>query len=163
MENDERLQRLLALKRFEKPSSGSLDGVVAEFHRRLRYEEIRRTQNSPAVLWSRMMDALLVEPLSLMRQATVGAAVAAGIMLGLGTVSMQLAQGDAAKAPVVAQADLRIDLEPADDVAIRSLATPEAPPTDVLADPDFGRQFARPMVPEVQAMPVSFDEANIIF
>lgn len=163
MENDEKLHRLLALKRFENPPPGSLDGVVTEFHRRLRYEEVRRAQNAPSVLWARLMDALLVEPLTLLRQATVGAAMAAGIMFGLGTVTMQFSQSGTSPIPTIAQSDLRIDLESADDAAIRSLSTPEAMPLGALADPDFGRQFARPMIPDVQATPVSFDEANIIF
>lgn len=160
MENDERLHRLLALKQREKPMPGSLDGVVAEFHRRLRYEEFHREQNSPAALWSRLMDALLVEPLSMLRHVTAGAAMAVGLVLGLGALAIQ--QSPTAL-PAVAQSNLRIDLEPADDAAIRTLAPAEALSVDALADPDFGRQFARPLVPEAQAMPVSFDEANIVF
>lgn len=160
MENDERLQSLLALKRCEKPLPGSLDNVAAEFHRRLRYEEFRREQNSPAVLWSRLMDALVTEPLSLLRQATAGAAVAAGIVFGLGTLAIQQ---NPVGLPAVAQSNLRIDLEPADEAAIRALAPAEALSVEALADPDFGRQFARPLVPETSATPVSFDEANIVF
>lgn len=164
MENDETLKRLLAIKRFEKPLPGSLDNVVGDFHRRLRYEQFRREQHSPAVLWSRFMDALLVEPLALLRHVTAGAALAAGMVLGLGTLAIPLAnhQGQVA-APAVAQSNLRIDLEPSDDAAIRAIAPADALSIEALADPDFGRQFARPLIPEAQAAPVSFDEANIIF
>ncbi|HPA16580.1 MAG TPA: hypothetical protein PLU30_02445 [Verrucomicrobiae bacterium] len=162
MENDERLLRLLALKRCEKPLPGSLDNVVTEFHRRLRHEEIRRAQSSPAVLWSRLMDALLVEPLSLLRHVATGAAVAAGVMIGLGTLTLQKPAG---AIPAVAQSSLRIDLEPSDDAAVRALvpARADALSLEAMADPDLGRQLARPLVPEPHAMPVSFDEANIVF
>jgi hypothetical protein len=160
MENDERLQRLLALKRCEKPVPGSLDNVAAEFHRRLRYEEFSRVQNSPAALWSRFMDALLVEPLSQLRHVTAGVAVAIGLLFGLGALTIQQ---NSAWLPAIAQSNLRIDLEPADEAAIRSLAPAEALAVEALADPDFGRPFAQPLVPATQAMPVSFDEANIVF
>jgi len=159
MDNDEKLLRLLALKRFEQPAPGSLDNVVVEFHRRLRYEEIRRAQYAPGALWSRFMDALLVEPFALFRNVAAGAAVTAGLVLGLGTLSVTNAPQPAT---AVAQNSLRIDLEPADEVALRTLA-PEPSPLDALANSEFDRQLAQPLVPEVQVTPVSFDEANIVF
>lgn len=166
--SDEKLQRLLACKRLVQPSQGALDDVVGEFHRRLRYEEIRRRQNSPAALWGRLMDALLVEPLSLLRNTVGAAALAAGLMLGFAAVSLQHPTADAGQ---FAQANLRIDLEPVGEAALAPLApTSRATPAselsiDALADPDFGRQMAQPALPEApaQAGPVSFDEANIIF
>lgn len=159
MDNDENLMRLLALKRFEQPAPGSLDNVVVEFHRRLRYEEIRRAQYAPGVLWSRFMDAILVEPFALLRNVAAGAAVTAGLVLGLGTLAIHNAPQPTA---TVAQNNLRIDLEPADEAAIRTLA-PEPSPFDALASSEFDRQLAQPLVPEVQVTPVSFDEANIVF
>jgi len=108
------------------------------------------------------MDALLVEPLSLLRHVATGAAVAAGVMIGLGTLTLQKPAG---AIPAVAQSSLRIDLEPSDDAAVRALvpARADALSLEAMADPDLGRQLARPLVPEPHAMPVSFDEANIVF
>lgn len=162
MDSDEKLMRLLALKRFERPAPGSLDNVVAEFHRRLRHEQIRRAQYAPGVLWARFMDALLLEPLALVRNLAAGAAVAAGLVLGLGTLSLTR---PTTPITTVAQNTLRIDLEPSDEAAIRSLGLPsaEVSPLDTLAGPEFDRQLAQPLVPEAQATPVSFDEANIVF
>jgi hypothetical protein len=166
--SDEKLQSLLACKRLAQPPQGALDNVVGEFHRRLRHEEIRRRQNSPAALWGRLMDALLVEPLYLLRNTVGAAALAAGLMLGFAAVSVTHPTPDAGQ---LAQNTLRIDLEPVGEAAIAPLAlaakTAAAGELSIgaFAEGDFGRQMAQPALPETpaQAAPVSFDEANIIF
>jgi hypothetical protein len=85
-----RLQRLLALKRYEQPATGYLDGFLSEFHRRL-LAETQRT-----AWWERglgRIDSLLV--VGTMRVWRYGVASAMGVAVVVGVMWMSVRQTNA--------------------------------------------------------------------
>ena len=73
-----RLQRLLALKRYEQPSSQYSRLFLSEFHRRLEAE----TRARPG-WWEQFLDSIIIEPA---RTWPYGFAGAAGIALAVGVL-----------------------------------------------------------------------------
>ena len=56
MLDEQQLQKLLRIKRFEQPPPGYFDRALIEFHRRQREELLRRS--STMVLWERFISGL---------------------------------------------------------------------------------------------------------
>jgi anti-sigma factor RsiW len=109
-----RLQRLLALKRYERPAPGYLEGFADEFHRRLA-EELRPR---PA-LWDRFIAGISLEPARGWRYGFAGAlgvAMAAVVLWGiarpaespLATAEAQLAVPTASPIAVAVSSSLSI-------------------------------------------------------
>jgi predicted anti-sigma-YlaC factor YlaD len=81
-----RLQRLLALKRYERPSPEYFSGFLGEFHQRLQAEA-----RSQAWWWERLVAGFTIEPLRTWRYAFVGAAGAflvVTVLLSRGIIPM---------------------------------------------------------------------------
>ena len=63
-----RLQQMLTLKRYERPSSGYLDRFLGEFHQRLDVETAPRV-----TWWDRIVNNLAIEPVRAWRYGFTGA------------------------------------------------------------------------------------------
>jgi hypothetical protein len=85
-QRSDRLQQLLAVKRYEKPGAEYFDGFVGEFHRRLA----RVTAPQPT-LWDWMLDALHIQNVPTLRY---GFAHAFGVVLACGIILRGLISGD---------------------------------------------------------------------
>jgi hypothetical protein len=83
--NEEQLQALLRLKRFEQPPDGYFDQLLSDIHRRQRAELLKRSLFSIAL--ERIQTALSPHSMGPLR---FGGAVACAVVFGLGVVSVLL-------------------------------------------------------------------------
>ena len=124
-----RLQQLLALKRFEQPSSNYFDTFLNEFHQRLEVETAPHTN-----LWERIINNLAIEPVRTWRYGFTGAA---GVALAVVLIWRAFNPPDVTQS---AEAQQTPTPTPAHILASSTLPAPHSTPQSIAATlPDSSR------------------------
>lgn len=161
-----RLQRLLALKRYEQPVPGYHENFLAEFHRRLEAK-----QRSRAALWTRIVESLTLEPARVWRY---GFAATAGVALMAGVTVMSLRAPQQPLVPMSRPVARVTEDRPTPPPSPAQEAPPERPSaieTALVQSPRSAAsddEFVEPLEPSyaldrVTIIPVGYEVASIRF
>jgi hypothetical protein len=168
----DKLLKFLAIKKFEQPYPGFLDGVESEFHRRLAREVMysqRTWQQKVSEAFSHLLESFQFQAAP--RWVPVGVAAALALVVGWsvapsGVSGLNFSDSSLAQAfrlntetsPVVAQENLPAPMES------RHLSQ-AAMMDEILFPTEFTAQRAAAIAPElaVEIVPISHDEAKIVF
>ncbi len=156
-----RLQRLLALKRYEQPAPAYFENFLVEFHRRQQADE-----RSRARVWERIAAIWTVEPIRAWQYGFAGAmgvaVVAAGMMWAGSRTPQSLTVATNAAVSVVAKA---IAAPSSPVVTPRALPEDTQPPVTLVAASDESVDSAEPnyVLDRVPVLPVTYEVASVRF